>query len=122
MLENLMQPKWRWSVMVFSLTLFKPESDTETLMERLRKKLQLLECNWTFLNVPVGQNQVPPYNEKPFHSDIHHNREERKDYCDCHKGLGPRGGNILEDVSTLPGERDVVRPSKHHGSHSGYRV
>ncbi|ROJ62526.1 hypothetical protein DPX16_21512 [Anabarilius grahami] len=33
--------------MVFSLTLFKPES---TLMERLRKKLQLLDCIWTFLN------------------------------------------------------------------------
>jgi len=46
-LENLTQPKWGLSVTVFSLTLFKPES---TLMERLRKKLQLLEWNWTFLN------------------------------------------------------------------------
>ncbi|XP_048012060.1 interleukin-26 isoform X2 [Megalobrama amblycephala] len=32
---------------VFSRTLFKPELDTDG---ETRKKLQLLECNWTFLN------------------------------------------------------------------------
>jgi len=47
-LENLMQPKWRLSVTVFSLTLCKPESDTdgETQEKVTTFRMQLDVSEW----------------------------------------------------------------------------